>query len=161
MVESSQQRCGRKDFDPRRGQLDGEGEPIQAPADLSNGDGVLRGQGEIRLHRLRSLDEEPNGVGRGNIRDAVMPIRCGEAERGDRDLTLPGDAEANAAGDQHRHVGTRAEKVGHIWSGLDDLLEVIEQEQETLAAQHRLQSLDQRLVARLAHGERLDDGGSQ
>jgi hypothetical protein len=89
-----------------------------------------------------------------------MVIQFSETKWGNRDLALSGDPEADAAGDQHRHVGTGAEEVGHVWGGLDDLLEVVEQEQEALVAQDRLQSLDQRRVTRLAHGERLDDGGS-
>ena len=54
VVEPGQQGRGRKHLDPRRGQLDGEGQPIQAPADLGDGDRVLRGQRELGLDRLRA-----------------------------------------------------------------------------------------------------------
>ena len=161
MVESSQECRWGKHFDPSSGELDGEGQTIHAPTDLGDGDGVLRSQCELGLDCLRTRDEEPNGVGGSDVLHVAMAIQCGETERGDRDLALTRDSEADPTGDQNRHVGTGAKELGNKWGGLDDLLEVVEQEQEPRDAHHRLQSLDERLVTRLAHRERLEDGRSQ
>ena len=54
VLEPGKQGCWRKHFDPRGGQFDGEGKAVHAPTDLGDGDGVLRGQGEIGLDGLRA-----------------------------------------------------------------------------------------------------------
>ena len=89
----------------------------------------------------------------------VLPIQCGETERGDRELALPREPQPDAAGHQHRQRGTGAKQVGDEWCGLDHLLEVVEHQQVTLVPQNRLQPVEQCRVARFPHAERRDDGG--
>jgi hypothetical protein len=44
--------------DPRRGQLDGQRDPVETPADLPHGVGVRIGEAEGRADLPRPLDEE-------------------------------------------------------------------------------------------------------
>jgi hypothetical protein len=74
-VESGQQCRWREHLDPSSGELDGEGQPIQAPTDLGDGNRVVRSQREIWLDGLRACDEEPDRIGRSDIRDAAMAIK--------------------------------------------------------------------------------------
>ena len=45
----------------RGGQLQGQGQAVQAPADLGDGGGVVGGEGEVRRGLLRPLHEEAHG----------------------------------------------------------------------------------------------------
>ena len=49
------------------GQLDGERETVDEPADLRDGDDVVVGQGEAVADRLRPIDEELHGRQRGQL----------------------------------------------------------------------------------------------
>jgi hypothetical protein len=77
----------------------------------------------------------------------------------DRKLALARKAQADPAGDEHRHRGARAEDAGHDRRGLDNLLEVVQQEEQRLVPQHALQALCERLVARLVDAKGGQDGG--
>ena len=87
VVEPREQGLGAEDFDPRRRQLEREGQPIEAPADSGDLVGVLVGQPQARPDPLRVLDEEPNGSGSlGGLdprvgrqlqrRDRMLVLRC-------------------------------------------------------------------------------------
>ena len=64
VLQPGQQRRRREDLDPGRGQLDGQRQPVQPAADVGDGCGVLVGQREVGLDRLRPRDEEAHRRGR-------------------------------------------------------------------------------------------------
>jgi hypothetical protein len=63
-LQAGQQRAWGQVPHPRRGQLERQGQAVQAAADLRHGGGVLGGEGKAGVRRPRPLDEEPHGVGR-------------------------------------------------------------------------------------------------
>ena len=72
-----------------RGELEGQGQPIEANADLGNGGGVLGGQRQLRAHARAALDEQPHGlVGRRAARVAAGRGRP-EAPAGGRRPRVP------------------------------------------------------------------------
>jgi hypothetical protein len=93
-----------------RGQLEGQGEPVQAPADRGHGGGVRIGQGEVRPHRPGTPDEQVDGLttnrprpsrpdrgtaargGPGRGRGPARRRRPGQRQGRDGELLLPGQA---------------------------------------------------------------------
>ena len=51
----------REHLEPRRGQLDGQGEAVQAVADLRHREGILGRESLPRLVCLRTIEEEAHG----------------------------------------------------------------------------------------------------
>ena len=67
VVEARRDLLDRQGPDPGRGELDREGDPVEAAAELGDRAGVLVGQGERRLDRLRPLDEQSAGIDPGQV----------------------------------------------------------------------------------------------
>ena len=61
-LQPDEQRLGRKELDPRGGQLDGEWQPVDPFADAGDRGGILVGGLEIRFDGHRAFDEEPDGL---------------------------------------------------------------------------------------------------
>ena len=88
LAEQRQQRGRRQHVRPCRRQLDGQGQPVQPPADLRHGPGVLLGEGEVGIDGPGPLHEEGRGRRRahgveGGVRSAAPPgaVRAGPARR--------------------------------------------------------------------------------
>ena len=60
VAQAAQQDRGRQDLDPRRGQLDGQRQPIQPGDRLAPRRGIVGGEGEVGPDRFRPIDEEPD-----------------------------------------------------------------------------------------------------
>ena len=60
VLQPREQRLRRENVDTRGGELDGQGQAIEAVADLDDRVYVPIGDGELRLGRLCSLEEEPD-----------------------------------------------------------------------------------------------------
>ncbi len=93
-----------QDLDPRRGQLQGQGQPFDLAADRRDRDGVVRRQRKPRPDLGRPLDKQPHGghAGQPGQRWRVRTLRRGQSEWFDRQLALPAQPQAGAAGGQHR-----------------------------------------------------------
>ena len=63
-----QERLGRNHLDPRRGQLDGERQPVERQADIGNRARVLVGQGKPGARGPGALYEQPHGRDVGHRR---------------------------------------------------------------------------------------------
>ena len=116
--------------------------------------GVSRNSG---LHRLRPLQEEPDGrVPREVAALRQMPqVRHGQ--RRHRALVLAGDAEGRPARHQDRERGAGAEEIGDQGGRRQQVLEVVEDEQETLRTEVGDQPLAERPLAGIRQVERLGD----
>ena len=90
LLETGEQLLGRKDPHSRGGQLDRQGQPVQAPAELHHGGVWL----EAREHRPRPLREQLARVGLGQRIDLVLP--------------LPGDSQRRPARHEQLEVRTAA-----------------------------------------------------
>ena len=76
VVESGQQEIWLEDFDPRCGEFDGKGQPIEPGANLRNRRSILRGQDKAGANRLGLADEQRDRrilgkLGRGYVRGYV------------------------------------------------------------------------------------------
>ena len=105
--EPGEHRFRREDGHPRRRQLDGERQAVEAAAKLADGGGVRFGYGEIRVGRFRPRDEETNGRRVDGVGSTRLAMRIGQRQRWDGHDALGRKAEAGAAGDEQREPGAR------------------------------------------------------
>ena len=145
--------------DPRRGQLDGQRQPVQAGADRRHGGGVGRGQHEGGVGGARPRHEQLDSGVRGWLGGERWPDRGRVGQRGDREVVLAGEAQDNAAGDQRREAGARGQQGGEGGAGGHDVLEVVEDQQRPALPQVGGQPLGQGPTAHLAQPQRLRDRG--
>jgi hypothetical protein len=132
------QRRGREHPRPGGRQLDGQGQPVQPHADVGGGRQILGREGQVRPGRRRPRDEQPHRLGQRRAFRRRRVVRAGQAERGDDQLVLAGEAQGRPAGRQHREAGAAAEEVGH--QGRDsvrEVLAVVQHQQEAPVAQER------------------------
>ena len=113
---------------PGGGQLDGEGQPVEATHDLGDAGQVLRPRGEPRGDGRRSLHEQQDGR-------IVLRRR---AQRGHGAEHLAVDAQALPAGGHHRHVrASRHHRLDQRRHRFEDVLAVVEQQDHLEVAEHR------------------------
>jgi hypothetical protein len=98
---------------------------------------------EVRLDGLRALLEERHGL--------VAP------HRGHRELVLGCDGQRLAAGDQDLELGACADERGDIACGVDEMLEVVEDEQHESTREERCRSPDRIALARQPRAVRSRD----
>jgi hypothetical protein len=101
MIEAGGQRRRRQQLHARRGQLDGQGEPVQPGADAGHRRRVLGRQREARSDGLRALDEEGDGGNAGELARRRQPRQVGEEQRRHLERALSGEVQGRAARDQH------------------------------------------------------------
>jgi hypothetical protein len=103
------QRRRRENFDPCRGELDGQRQAIEPATDLGHCRSDLSGQRQIGFDSLRSIDEEPDRF-RG---DCLLRRGCHfwyrERKRWHRVLALSGDAQPDPTGNENLETRARAE----------------------------------------------------
>ena len=122
-------------------QFDGQGQPIQASTDLRDGSDIVPGQLKVGLNCLRALEEEHDRC----ILRAVLALgklrEVRHCKRWDREFLFTIDAQHSPAGHQHLELGTKHQQIGKLRCRIHHLLEVIQQQQEMLILQIRLQLL--------------------
>ena len=111
-VEPLQEAIGTEDLRPGRGQLDSQWQPVEPAADRL--DRVVGRQ--LAADRQRALGEQRRGV----------PDR----KRLQTVLVLARDPERRAAGHEHADAATRADHRAHGRGGVEQMLEVVEEEQQ-------------------------------
>jgi hypothetical protein len=67
LFEAGEEGARGKDLDPGGGELDGEGETVEAAADVGDDGGNVGGQAEGGVGGLGALDEEGDGTGAGDL----------------------------------------------------------------------------------------------
>ena len=111
MLQARQQRVRRQQLDARGRQLDGQGQPIQAPADLGHRRGIGGREGEVGLDGPCALEEE---VDRGDLCqgcDVGTVCRVGQRQRRHGELMLAAHPQRRAAGDQRLQGGAGGQQV--------------------------------------------------
>jgi hypothetical protein len=144
LVQSSRQRLRGEQLEPRRRELDREREPVEPPADLEQGGGVLARRPEFGLDRSSPLDEEPD--------------RVGFRERGHGILVLAREVQARAARDQDLRPFGHGQQACDVGRRVEEMLEVVEQQQQFSAAQKLGQRHRKGLAAVLPHAQCLGQG---
>jgi hypothetical protein len=94
----------------RCGKLDRQRQAVQRHTELTNEAGVLRREGETRLHGPGALDEQRHGA---NVSEGPGGVwlgpsdrlrRLGEGKRSDRHVQLPAQAQRRPGGDKDHEV---------------------------------------------------------
>ncbi|HEY5321419.1 MAG TPA: hypothetical protein VIK58_01255 [Caldimonas sp.] len=130
-----------QDADPRGGELDRQGQPVEQANDLADGF-ALGGVGhEVVAARLRAMHEKI---------DCIAVERQGLQRKDD----LARQAQRLAARDEERRLGGAVQPGSDAgWSVANDLLEVVEDQQATAAAGDRMSELPRGIVATKWYGE--------
>ena len=144
---------------PSGGQLDGERETVDEPADLRDGDDVVLGQGEAVADRLRPIDEELHGRQRGQLVGRRSVRERGHGERVDRVLAFGPQAKDGAA--RREDPNTRAASQELIERGRDthDLFQVVQHEEGRLVREVLDQDVQRRSRALHRRTHRGRDAG--
>jgi len=138
------------------GQLDGQGQPVQAGANLGNGWRGRLGQRDARVHRFRPGDKQANGLRVDHL--SAGPWRR-QRHRRDRIHPLTAHPQRRATGDEQRHVRTGAEQLDQHRRGVGNLLKVVEHQQAPASRQVRAQPLDQGTTVAFPETQAVSDGG--
>ena len=153
-----------EDADAGGGELDGERDAVEPPADLRDEVDVVVGERKGGACDGGAFDEEAHGFKLGEALEGVRaggdlaPV-IGQGERRERPCGLAGDAERLAAAGEDAQVGRGAEEgLGEAGAGGDDVLAVVEDEQEMAAAEEGGEGGDERAIGLLAEIERGGDG---
>ncbi len=113
-----------------RGQLDREGEAVQPGAQRADRGGVVVRQGEARVDRGGALDEELDGGVSHNTAGRDRPGRFRDDEGSKRKLVLGPQAKRLTTGHEDAQSGATLDELGDRGGGVQDLLEVVEDEEE-------------------------------
>ena len=116
---------------PCGGELDGERDAVQAPADGRDGRRHAVIWQEPRLRGVRPCHEQPDRI----VPQHLLHVRVlgGHRQRRHAVHVLAGGAQRLAAGAQHGRAGTGAEDgLGETGGRIDEVLAVVEEQQEPL-----------------------------
>ncbi len=157
-VEPGEDRRRIEELDPGRGQLDGEGEAVEADADGGDRRRVPSIKLEVGAHGTRALDEERDRIEPGERLEWRQVARVGDAQRRDRILLLAPEVKDLAARRKDGQAGRGPEEPTHHRCAVHDLLEVVGDEQQVQIPQVRLKELDDWPLRVFAEADGLGDG---
>ena len=147
---------GRQDVHSGRRQLDGERQSVQPGTDVRDQRGGRRVDLEGRVMLAGPFDKEPARIGGQQLGGGGRG--AGQRHRLHRQLALPRHPQRGAAGHERRDPRRRGQQRGHLRTGVQNLLEIVEHEQELLAAQEGDELFPALLTRPFAQAQRLDDG---
>ncbi len=104
------------------------------------------------------LSEELDRRWRLGDRSRVDRVRLGGQWR-NLDHTLARDPQQGAAGDEDREARAGEEQVVQEGGGVEDLLEVVDDQEQARVAQRGFERLDRRAGSRFDHADGLSEGG--
>jgi hypothetical protein len=142
------------------GELDGEGQPVEPPADRRHRRRVRLGQGEVVADGPSSIDEQPHRGQRGQLLQRREFGERRHRQRPDLVLALGPQAEHRAAGGQHLELGAAGQQLVEARRQSGDLLEVVQHQQ----CRGPLEVLDQdveRWAGPLHRGANLGDDAQE
>jgi hypothetical protein len=157
--KTSQERAWRQQFHPRRGQLEGQRQAIESPANVSDGYRIVLGQRHVGLNRRGPLHKECHRRIVGHLVENPETVRGGQGERSQRKLVLSPYMEGFPTGGKHGEPGTGCQEPDDLRRGREDLLAVVQDEQESLRGQERGERGDESPPKHLPDAERGGQGG--
>ena len=150
------QLAGRTDFDPRRGEFDGQRNAVQPPADLGDRRSSGRIEREVRLHEPRAVDEQLHGLERF---EPVGLISGRTRKRADPHCLFARHARGLTTGRQHfEPLGATEQSHDQRCARTHDMLAIVEHEQHLLFCDVLVQRLDDRTAALLGQPQRPRNG---
>lgn len=159
VVQPLQQLLNGEGAQPDGGELDREGQPVEAAADLQHDRQVRLGHREIRAYGGDPLGEEPDRV---RLRGARQRPGPGDRQRGELQGLLARDAERLPAGGEDPQAGKGAQQpVCEHGAILEEVLAVVEHDEHPPIRQVLDEHIDRRLGRgdpdAVGVGERLTD----
>ena len=152
-VETSLELGDRERPQPRRGQLQREGDAVEAPAHVADAPEVVVGRLEPRPGQRGAVEEQLHRLGVEAERVVV-----GHGERVDDVDRLPDEAERLAAGGHHAHRPSGLEDLLGEEGGLaEDVLAVVQHQQHLRAAEAVADGVGQQAGLLLLDAERGGD----
>ena len=112
----------------RRGQLDGQRQPVQPTANRAQQGCLLRFRPELGVRRTCALDEQGDGFAVQHL--LLACARRGQAQRRHAQLVLARDPQGDAAGGQHPHAGRGAQHLGDPRRAAQHLLQVVQHQHQ-------------------------------
>ena len=154
MIEPGEQGPRGKRADPGGGQLDREGQTVEAVADLGDIDGIVFGQDERRIGRRGPIEKEGHRRGGGDLVEPAPPAVGSRCDQGlHRHDVLGTDAEPAPAGGHDVQPGADREQVGETGRGRDEMLDVVQHQQEMQWGDRVGQTGGDRAAGFFAHAE--------
>jgi hypothetical protein len=126
--------------------LDGQREPVHAPADVRDRGGVDVGQGEAGVVSARAFAEQRDGVRVGQRSRVVGLAGLGQRQRRYRVALFGLHSQRCTTGGQDGERGTGPEQSGDTWRGCEQLLEVVRYQQQVFGGQKAFGGLVGRLA---------------
>ena len=157
--QPAQQRVGLEQPGAGGGQLDGQRQALQAPADLRHRRRVVLGEGEVVAHRAGPVDEQRHRRRRRQLLERHAAGLGRQRQRRHRVLPLGPQLQHRAAGGQDRHAGTAGQQLVEVAGGVDHLLQVVEDQQPPVVAELLDQGLQRRVRPRQVGADRPGDAG--
>jgi hypothetical protein len=159
VVEAAGDLVGGEEANLGGGELDGEGDAVEAPGDLGDGGGVVGGDGEGWVDGLSAVEEEADGLELGELVGRREVVGVGKGEGGDAEGDFAGDAEGLAGGSEDVEVRAGEEEgVGEASGGVDEVFAVVEDEEEVFSLEEEDEGVFGEEARLLAEVECLGDG---
>jgi hypothetical protein len=137
---------------PGGGQLDGQRDAVQPPADFRHRRQGQRVEPEVAVHRGGPLREQPHRIRPHGLLNVGSGPRGGQGP--DSQHLLPADPQRLAAGGQDSHRRAVAQDVGHeLADGVEDMLAVVQNQQQLFGGQHLAHPRPQTDTGVGLHGE--------
>ena len=144
---------------PRRGQLDGQRQPLQPAADPGHRRHVRLGHREPRHHLRRPLGEQPHRREPRQLRQCELLPGVGCSQRRDRQHHLAVDNQRFPAGGQHPQPGRRPQQqVGQLGGRVHQVLAVIQNQQQLPPGQIVRQRGGRRVAGPVLQAQDTRDG---
>src|SRR5215207_11424050 len=125
------QQCSRGGVtDARCRQFDRQREPVEATADGRYGYGVVLVQREVGPNCLRPSGEQAARLGRGELVECPLAMNGRQREWWHWEVVFSGKVQHRAARDDDLQMGTGGKKDADAGRGLEDLLEIVEDQQQ-------------------------------
>ena len=126
-------------------------------ANLGDGRGVGRGHREVGLHGLRPLDKEAYRIQLEHPLERRQVRRIWQQERRKRVLLLAVGVQRRAARHEHLRSWSPSKQAGDEGRRIEDTLEIVQDQQQPLSAEHPGQALRQP-TALVPHAKHAGDG---
>ncbi len=157
LPQARQDRLGLEELHARRRELDRERKPVEPVGDLRDRRGVRFGRLEPGLDRAPPVDEQPHRLVLRELCERGEVAEVGQRERRHPILGLAADTQCLPAAHQHLRPFGSGEKLANARRRVGDLLEVVEDQKELLAAQVVDQHVQHRAIGVLAEAQRAGD----
>ena len=149
VFEPGQDRRRREQFYARGGQFNSQRQAVQADADFGDRGGVGVASARTRAAPLARARRTAPPTARPRPPSRAAAAQFWHRERRHGHLVLPAQAERCATGRQYFQLGARGQQVGDVRGRVEDLFEVVQDQQQLLVAQRRLEAVEQAQPATL------------